>query len=70
MKKSLCLLFCAAIFSVFVGCASWRSYGVRLKYTDGTREIVVERDTLNTKGHPKTTTKTTETTETKKERTK
>lgn len=57
MKKYICLMFCAAIFSVFVGCASWRSYGVRLKYTDGTREIVLERDTLNTQGHP-TTTKT------------
>lgn len=57
MKKSLCLLLGAAIFSVFVGCASWRSYGVRLKYTDGTREIVLERDTLNTQGQP-TTTKT------------
>lgn len=70
MKKYLCLLFGAAILSVLAGCASWQSYGIRLKYNDGTREIVLERDTLNTKGHPKTTTKTTETTETKKERTK
>lgn len=44
------VLAVSAFATALVGCASWQSYGLRLKYTDGDREVVLERDTLNAHG--------------------
>lgn len=49
-KRHLYIIVAVLAVTTLAGCASWKSYGVRFKYTDGKREVVLERDTLNAQG--------------------